>query len=176
VFAPGGQYIQVAWVVADLERAMRRWLETARVGPFFLNAHVVTEGLLYRGKPTSVDYSLAIAQAGSIQIELIQQHNDQPSAYRDGVPAGEDGFHHLACFVADFDAELVRLRDQGVETAASGKFGDMRFIYADTRPTLGCMTEVLENTPLIHQIFDRVAEASKGWDGREPIRDIRTLL
>jgi hypothetical protein len=176
VFAPGGQYFQVSWVVADLQQAMRRWLDTARVGPFFLNAHVETEAPIYRGRPSSFDYSLAIAQAGSVQIELIEQHDDRPSAYRDSVPAGQDGFHHLACFVDDFDAKLVRLEAQGVDIASSGKFGDMRFVYADTRASLGCMTELLEHTPLIHRVFDAVTAASQNWDGRDPVRDLRSLL
>ena len=176
MFVAAGQYIQVAWVVTDLQQAMRRWLDTARIGPFFLNAHVQTEALTYRGRPTNIDYSLAIAHAGALQIELIEQHDNEPSAYRDLVPAGQDGLHHLACFADNFDAELTHLRERGVDTACAGKFGDMRFIYADTRAALGCMTEVLENTPLIHRIFDNVAEAARDWDGRDPIRDIRSLM
>ena len=44
--------------------------------------------------------SCAFAQAGPMQIELIEQHTDGPSVYRDMFPAGTGGFHHL-CYWAD---------------------------------------------------------------------------
>src|SRR5687768_5771592 len=113
VTGQAGHYFQVAWVVDDLEAAMQRWLKTTRVGPFFVNAHIDPGPVLYRGRPTGVDYSVALAQAGAIQIELIEQHNDEPSVYQEHGPGGAGGVHHMACFAPDFDAEVAHLRGQG---------------------------------------------------------------
>jgi methylmalonyl-CoA/ethylmalonyl-CoA epimerase len=59
---------------------MQRWIATARAGPFFVNAHAGVENTRYRGEPMAIDFSGALAQAGPMQIELIQQHSDTPSA------------------------------------------------------------------------------------------------
>lgn len=54
--------VQVAWVVDDLERAMSQWLKRG-VGPFF-TLDVDLPNVLYRGQPSSLIMSLAMAQAG----------------------------------------------------------------------------------------------------------------
>jgi len=103
----GRDYFQNAWVVDDLQAAMRRWTETCGVGPFFLLEHVAMQDVTYRGQPATIDCSIALAQAGRTQIELIEQHCDQPSVYRDLVPRGQTRFHHVATFANDYDRELA---------------------------------------------------------------------
>ena len=85
---PLNQFFQAAWVVNDLEEAMHRWIKTVRVGPFFVMPHVEVTQTCYHGTPTAIDFSGALAQSGPLQIELIQQHSDTPSAYRDTFRAG----------------------------------------------------------------------------------------
>ena len=59
--------------------------------------------------PTSaVDVQVAVAQAGPVQIELIQQHCDRPSVYRDLVDKGESGFHQLCTVTADYEGKIAR--------------------------------------------------------------------
>jgi catechol 2,3-dioxygenase-like lactoylglutathione lyase family enzyme len=163
-------FFQASWVVPDLEAAMHRWLDVAGTGPFFVNAHVQVSNPRYRGQPTSFDYSLALAQAGPLQIELIEQHDDEPSVYRDSVPRGQEGFHHMAYFADDIVAEFARYRDLGVTLVFEGQFGDMRLGYFDTRPQLGFMVEVLEHRPDIDRLFAHIADAAEDWDGSDPIR------
>ena len=172
---PPNAFFQTAWVVNDLQAAMNHWVKTANVGPFFVNAHVRTSNVTYRGQPTGFDHSLALAQAGPVQIELIEQHSDVPSVYRDSYPKGKEGFHHLGCFVDDVAAEVARYQAQGVELAYNGMFGDMRFAYMDTRAQLGHMIEIIEHKPFIDKLFKHVADAAMGWDGRDPIRKFPAL-
>ncbi len=54
------------------------------------------------------EFSTALAQAGDLHIELVEQHCDSPSVYRDIFPKGEEGFHHVAVIAEDFDAEIAR--------------------------------------------------------------------
>lgn len=166
----GTRYFQMAWVVDDLEAAVRRWVESSNVGPFYVIAHAKVERVRYRGVPAQLDFSGALAQAGDIQIELIQQHNDGPSAYRDVFPKGAQGFHHMCTFVDDFDAEIARYAARGAVAAVDGAFGDMRFAYLDTRADLGHMTEIIEDRASIRDVFKIVADAAADWDGRDPIR------
>jgi hypothetical protein len=172
VSSHANSWFQVAWVVDNLETAVQRWLSTPRVGPFFIIPHVKVQDVQYRGKPATLDFSTAIAQAGPIQIELIEQHNDGPSAYRDVYPKGSEGFHHLCMITNDFDAELERHRRQGSEPATQGQFGDMRFAYVDTRRRLGHMSEIIEDRSSIREFFKVIADAAVDWDGNDPIRHI----
>jgi hypothetical protein len=168
--AESASLYQVAWIVNDLERSIRRWIQTARVGPFFVFRHAKVDGVLYRGTPATLDFSAALAQAGPIQIELIQQHSEDPSAYRDVFPKGKEGFHHLLMMTNAFDAEIDRYRSEGSVAVTQGAFGDMRFAYVDTRPQLGHMTEIIEDRESIKQIFKMVADAAADWDGSNPVR------
>jgi hypothetical protein len=115
--------------------------------------------------PVRTSFSTAIAQHGEIQIELVQQHDDTPSAYRDLIPAGARGFHHVAVIPPDYDACLAELLQQGHQLACDGRFGDMRFSYVDTSPTLGHMVEIIEDVPGIRAFFAAVRRAAAGWDG-----------
>jgi hypothetical protein len=165
-------FFQAAWVVDDLEKSVQRWLTTARIGPFFIVPHVKVQGIRYRGRPATIDFSTALAQAGPIQIELIEQHDDGPSAYRDVYPRGREGFHHLCMMTNAFDAEIERHGSEGSEVATQGQFGDMRFAYVDTRARLGHMTEIIEDRVSIREFFEVIADAAVGWDGTHPIRVI----
>lgn len=163
---PGATIIQNAWVVPDLDAAMRRWHASMGVGPFLVMRHLRTGDAHHRGVRVDTDFSVAIAQAGPVQVELIAQHDDTPSCYRETVPKGATAFHHVAVIVPDYDAELARYRAHGFEPASWGVFGDLRFSYIDTHAALGCMVELVEDTPSIRAFFARVAGAHAAWDGR----------
>jgi len=166
----GRDYFQNAWVVDDMQAAMRRWTESCGVGPFFVLEHVAMEDLTYRGRPAKLDCSIALAQAGRTQIELIEQHCGEPSVYRDLVPKGRHAFHHMATFAADYDRELAEYAAQGLSITTTGRFGDMRFAYIDATPQLDCVIELLEDRPAIRDHFKMIADASVNWDGRDPVR------
>jgi hypothetical protein len=166
----GRDYFQNAWVVDDLESAMHRWTATCGVGPFFVLEHVPMQDLTYRGRPATVDCTIALAQAGRTQIELIVQHCDQPSVYRDLVPRGSSAFHHIATFATDYDRELAEYAAQGLGITTTGKFGEMRFAYIDASAAIGCVIELLEESQPVRAHFADIAVAAAGWDGRDPVR------
>lgn len=155
--------LQHAWVVPDLEAACRQWHTQLGVGPFLLNRHIRLDSPRHRGVPAVTDFSTAIAQHGDIQIELIEQHDDSPSAYRETVAAGRMGFHHVGYIPHDYDAELERLSE--LSTAADGRFGDLRFAYLDASAALGHMIELIEDRPSIRAYFQSIRDAAAGWDG-----------
>lgn len=170
------EFFQIAWVVPDLDSAIRRFQKNLNTGPFFLNAHVQVENPLYRGKPAPPsDYSLALAQSGRFQIELIEQHDDTPSVYRDLYPAGVEGFHHMGAFVPDVEAEIRRYEKMGAAVASDCMFGDMRVAYIDARPLFGFMVEIMDHTPVVDGLFQHIADAADDWDGSDPIRPIPAL-
>lgn len=173
------QYCQIAWVVDDLDKAVRQWQQTAQIGPFFVGAHVggMIGNAMHRGRAVDIDISCAIAQAGSVQIELIKQHGNDPSPYRDAFAEGESGLHHICSFVDDVEAERRNYREHGFEIVLDGLIaGQTPVSYIDTRPMLGCMTELMASGGLVGEMYAAVAAAAADWDGTDPVREFATLL
>lgn len=169
---PGRHFMQVAMMVDDIEAACATWTRTTGIGPFLIVPHIVLDEYDYRGrKSAGLDFSVAIAQSGGVQIELVAQHCGNPSAYRDTIAKGEEGFHHLAIYTGDYDAAYARYMGEGFAAAVDGTFGGYRFSYIDTSKAIGCMIELIEENPAQTDFFQRIAAAAESWDGvTDPIR------
>ena len=130
---PGPGFMQVCWLVPDLEAAIDTWATTAGVGPFFWFDGVPFEDGRHRGVPAEFPASTAaIAYAGDVQIELVCQENDAPGVFRDVFPLGEHGLHHLARICHDYEAERDAFVAQGHEVAFEGTVGGSRTCWIDT--------------------------------------------
>ena len=161
---------QNAWVVEDLEAACMKWVRELGVGPFFISEYNnVFEDVTYRGEPSVLNMSVALAQAGPVQIELIQPKVER-CAYRDSVPAGQMGFHHMCVWTHDIEADTAYFAGLGYPAANVGRAGETRFAYYDTRPLMGCMLEVVTRNEGILARFAQIADAARDWDGTDPLR------
>ena len=118
-----GPIRQNGYVVRDVEAAMKHWTEALGVGPFFYFERVPIEDFRYQGEPSPIEVSIALANSGPLQIELIQQRNDAPSMYRDFLQAGHEGLQHVAYWTRDFDADLERALAGGYPIGHSGQVG-----------------------------------------------------
>ncbi len=168
------EIIQYAWVVPDLAAAIHHWHRTLGVGPFLINRDIQVTGQLYRGQPSTTRFSTAVAQSGSAQIELVEQLDDGPSAFRDTVPKGEMRLHHVAFIAENFDEALAHYTQKGFHPAAEGRFGDMRYAYVDTAAASGRMVEIVEDKPAIRAFFGAIRKAADRWDG-DPATLMREL-
>lgn len=170
----GPHLMQVAFIVDDVEAAARAWIATTGIGPFYMVPHIQLAEMTYRGAPgEGLDFSVALAQSGGMQVELIQQHCDRPSAYRDTIAKGTQGFHHFCIYTDDYDATRQSYVDQGFIVAVDSKFGAMRFCYVDTAPALGCMIEIVEKNDAQTEAFTKIAQGAADWDGvTDPIRPL----
>ena len=164
---------QNAWVVDDAEAAAMDWVNTFNVGPFFLAEYGPGQlvDTTYRGQPAELNMLVAIAQAGPIQIELVQPLGGEPNPYRDTVAVGENKFHHMCVWSQNLDADLEHYRSLGCVIAATGRVkGASRFAYVDSHPRINCMLELLERSAMFEKAFKMIADACAGWDGEKPIR------
>jgi methylmalonyl-CoA/ethylmalonyl-CoA epimerase len=167
--------VQICWVVDSIEVAVPRWIEATGAGPFFLAAHIPFEDLTYRGKPSQLDQSSAIGQWGGVQVELFEQHCDNPSGARDMYPRGETGLQHMTWFADDLDLETARLEALGFPVVMTGRLpsmGRMRLAWFDARALLGVMIEVYEESDLMRRLYSKVARAAQGWDGSDPLHSL----
>ena len=74
---------QVAYVVEDMEEALKYWVEFLGAGPFYMFEHSQMDDQKYRGGDSQVDVSLAVGNSGDVQIELIYCENDAASVYKE---------------------------------------------------------------------------------------------
>ena len=161
---------QNAWVVDDLEAACMQWVKQLGVGPFFVTEYTNQfEQVEYRGQPAELSMTVALAQAGDVQVELIEP-KVATCAYRDSVPSGTVGFHHMCAWSDDVAQDAAYFESLGYATANRARVGPVEFAYFDTRPLLGCMLEVVTKNDAIVERFAQIAEASLGWDGSNPLR------
>ena len=172
-----GAIRQNGYVVRDIEAALQHWTTVLGVGPFYYLEHVTIENFQYNGAPTSADMSVALANSGSLQIELIQQRNDEPSMVRDFLRAGREGLQHVAYWMdtpAQMDAALKKADELGYEVGQSGVIGENgRFAYLKTEAHPGTVIELSEVCGWKAELFQQIADAAEGWAGSDPIRRVQ---
>ncbi len=165
-----GPVMQNGYVVRDWRAAVAHWSDRLGVGPFFVMEHVEFTECFYRGAPTDIDMSVAIAYSGNHQIEIVQQHNDAPSIYRDFLAHAPEGLQHVGALTPDLDAALDAngLRDRRFQYGIT-KAGQ-RFAYVDTCLHEGTMLELIETNEAMLQAFESMKKAAASWDGTRPLR------
>ena len=165
---------QNAYVVPDLDAALRHWVERRAVGPFFVFERMVFADHRYRGTPSQPTLSVALAYSGAMQVELIAQHDEQPSVYREFLAAGGRGLHHVGFGAGDIEAESAAYQAGGYVRALDGRLaGGTRVVYFDTVAELGHFTELWEETAELTPLFQMIEDAARDWDGRDPIRRLQ---
>lgn len=161
---------QLAYVVRDLDAALHYWTEVLKVGPFFRFDHCPLLNQRHYGQPSNVDVTLALGNSGDLQIELIYQHNDEPSVYREFLDAGRVGVHHFGMMPVDYQATCADYRARGYEAAFECTVGGAPLTYFNTVSTVGHYIELWDNSAVFRDLFQMVEDAARGWDGRDPVR------
>jgi catechol 2,3-dioxygenase-like lactoylglutathione lyase family enzyme len=174
-----GAIRQLGIVAHDADAAMHYWTETLGVGPFFVLRSIQFAEFYYRGCPSaSPTVTLCFAQSGALQIEIIQQHDAAPSAYRDFLATGREGPQHVAAWFAgraDYNKAYHRLSTQGLNVVHQGKGAgaDFCFAYFSRGEGLYPQIEISEALqPAQTGFIARVSQAAQDWDGSHPVRSI----
>ena len=174
-----GQIFQLGFVVPDVDASMRFYAEKFRVGPFSCSRGFKAPDGWYRGKTDMPELTLAQAYNGRLVVELIQQHDDTPSVYKEFIDRCGFGLHHYGIAVATEEYE------QTLEHYYAGGFADVftdnlpggtriRYIgpkreeeIEKTRNETGVgyfeCVEIRENQ---ENFFSSLIEAARNWDGK----------
>lgn len=174
-----GDIRQIAFIVDDIDRAMGLWAETLGVGPFFVKRHIRFSDFVYRGQSgPSPEVSIALANSGYIQVELIQQHDDTPSIYREFIDAGRQGMQHVSSWTTTEEQQKKRtvLLEQGYTLAQECVIASsgVRLLYFDTEQGDGaCMFEISDlKEPHHYARVMGIRSAHDAWDGQNPTEDV----
>jgi Glyoxalase/Bleomycin resistance protein/Dioxygenase superfamily len=138
-----GELRQLAWVVpkGTFEKHVDHWVNSLGVGPWIVVEKPPVINVVHRGQPSHLDFSFAIAHMGTIQVEIIEQHDDAPTTYSEFMTAtnGEGGLHHIAFWPDDIEAAQEQVKQLGWSLVTSAQIGERaRFRYYDTpNPLVG---------------------------------------
>jgi len=166
-----GDIRQNGYVVRDIESAMAHWTDILGVGPWFYVEQAPITDFFYRGEPSEIKVSIALANSGALQIELIEQRNDAPSLYKDFLDAGNEGLQHVAYWTETYRTDRASLIEQGYEVGHEGKTGDYgAFCYFLTETHPGTVVEISDIGGPKKTLFEAIALAAKDWDGSHSVR------
>ena len=154
---------QWAYVVNDIEQACRTWNTMTGAGPFYVSMHHQGSHT-YRGKETRPDLSYAFGSVGDVHVQLIAQHCDTPSVYRDLFSRGREGFHHFALLVPDYEEERSRFVAAGCSVVTE-LVSAARVCYVDATAWLGAYVELYEDNAPLRRTFASWNEEHARWDG-----------
>jgi hypothetical protein len=168
-----GAVMQIAFVPADFDAALRHWTETMGVGPFFRLDHVQLLNTRHEGEPVEIDFSIAISYWGDLQVELVQQHNDAPSIYKRWRDEGRDGLHHVCIVVDDLAEARAVCAAAGARVAQEAEVaGGGAVIYVDTGAGPGGLVEIIQLPQSTLDGFAWMREQCRQWDGSDPVRPL----
>ena len=169
-----GAVRQNGYVVRDLLAAMDHWITVLGVGPWFYIERAKTDYFRHRGQDSAVEMSIALANSGDLQIELIQQRNDAPSLYKEFLESGREGLQHLAYWTQDYQTLYDRALSLGYKVGHEGQIGGAqgRFAYFDTEAHPGTVVELSDISGPKGRFFEHIRRAAQDWDGADPIRPV----
>lgn len=171
---PEGEFtlFQLGFVVPDLLAAATQWVQVFGVGPFHIMPRAQNT-CRYRGTDATVDIHIGVAQAGPVQIELIEDHTQGNSVFADmarlhgGRPFG---LHQVSTLTRDYDAKVARYVSRNFELACEFTTPGQRVAFIDTVETFGFFTEIVEEKPSFQTNLARISHTCETWDGSDPIR------
>jgi catechol 2,3-dioxygenase-like lactoylglutathione lyase family enzyme len=168
-----GSIRQVAYVTRDMDASIRYFTEQLGIGPWFVKKHFPLVSCAYKGKPIDIDFSVALANSGPMQLEIIQQHNDVPSVYRDFLRNTPTGLHvqHLCFHAPQIEDHLAELARRGYAVVQEGVSSSGRFAYCTHGAYDNFCVEVIGHSPVRARMFAAIEAAAIHWDGKDPVRE-----
>ncbi len=164
-----GDVLQLAYVPADLDGALKYWTETVGAGPFFLR-QLVFKGWRYLGEPIELNVDVAIGYWGEVQVELIRQTCRTPSVYTAWRDAGREGLHHIGIDCRDAQAARAALARAQMPIVQEVDGPNGGIFYAGEPRGPDAMLEFLCLTDSQKDYFAMLREAHRTWDGEKPVR------
>jgi len=150
---------------------MTHWSAVCGVGPWFYADRLPVTMFAYDGERyDDIHISVALANSGDMQVELIQQRCETPSMYLDFLRRGHEGMQHWSSWPEDYDAKLERALASGYSIGQQGDSPRGRFVYLMQEGHPGTVIEMAELTEARARIFGAIADAARDWDGDDPIR------
>lgn len=156
----GNSFVQVAWVVPDIKRAEKFFIETIGIPRFMKMENLRAQDIegTYKGEPGDYEFHLYLAYSGETMVELIQPVSGS-SIYKDFLDKhGEGGVQHVAYAVpeSEFDKAVAQLKDKGHAIIQELRLPPAVVAYFDTYADIGVATEIIGVTEAGNQFIEQL--------------------
>lgn len=153
-----GKVIEIGYVVENLDEAISFFSSVWSAGPFKIFAKLEMSNAKYMGAETAPVIDVAMGASGGVVIELIRQLDSAPSPFKrpgDGAPFL---LNHFSIFVDNYDKALARSDREGYSPVFSAEFASStgptaRIAYLDTWSEMGAFVEIMENAPVLADLY-----------------------
>jgi methylmalonyl-CoA/ethylmalonyl-CoA epimerase len=139
---------QVGIVVKDVEKTAELYWQQFGIGPWqlFTFGPGIKRGT-YHGEDCTFSIRIAMAQVGSLLIELLQPL-EGPTPHADFLAQHGEGLQHLGIFVESLAQATEQMKQLGYRDVCSafgiGKDGSGGATYFDTDRATGALFEIIE--------------------------------
>ena len=134
---------QLGYVFKDIEKQAKIMESMFGFSKFIFGDWHTNTTMKFRGNDSEITSRIAISRLGSTQVELIQWKSGDCS-YKEFLDKGNEGFHHIACYVEDTDSYIKEFEKIGIGILQEGVVLNTRISYMDTQDTFGTIVELLE--------------------------------
>lgn len=166
MFGAGLEFVQICYVVPNLEQACADFHAMFGIGPFIGGGDVILDRHSYRGAAADpIVLRGVFGQSGDMNVELVELVSTGPSAFRDMFPGQQYGVHHAAIFCDDYVQvrDGFAARDMAVVSEFETDFG-AKICYIDARGRMGHMLELYPENEIIRAMYARTRFEAEHWD------------
>jgi len=166
-----GSVRQIGFMSRDIDRSMHHFVDYWGIGPWFVLRNV-KNSMLYKGTRVELDMSIAMANCGDLQFEIVAQHNEAQSLYTDALEQNP-GLHiqHVAVWTDDVAGAEADAHERGWTSVFETITGPGRsaFVTHPSEPMV-CI-EISDCDPFKDRVREAIRQAAATWDGSNPVRD-----
>ena len=170
--SPFGDVRQIGFMSRDIDRSMAYFASAWGVGPWYVLRHVPA-AMLYRGEAVDLDVSIAMANCGDLQFEIVMQHNDAVrSLYTDAL-AHSPQLHvqHVAVWKDDVRTTEAEAHARGWQSIFETNSGPGKSIFIAHPEAPAVCIEISDCDPFKDGVRAAIRRDAAEWDGRDPIRE-----
>lgn len=139
-------------VVKDIERTVKYYSDTFRMGPWFRSKAPAGENYLRGEKKINTEYVTASTFSGNMEYQLIEVKGGDRDACIDHLEKHGEGFHHVGVCVKNIEKRLRAYNDMGIGVLQTGclkgggKVGRVvtKYAYLDTMKIGGVVFELIQ--------------------------------
>lgn len=138
----GKEIVQVGILVKDVEETARKLEKLVGIGPFEI-LEPDYRNLTYRGKIGRFKIRVALANAGPVQIELMQVLHGE-TIYDEFARRKGYGLHHLGIKTDNMENGMEEMQARGFQVIQSGDRPGVKWAYLNTEEQTGVIFELIE--------------------------------
>lgn len=168
---PFGEVRQLGFISQDIDRSMAYFVDAWGIGPWFVLRGLASK-MLYNGNSIDLDLSIAMANNGELQFEIVQQNNEVRSMYSDALAqCPELHLQHVAVWSDSVVATEAEAHVRGWKSVFETLDGPGRSVFVSHPDAQRVIVEISDSNPFKDQVREAIKEMASQWDGTNPVRE-----